>query len=406
MPSFKFQARDPGGAPHAGVLDAPSPMIVVQNLRRRGWRVVDVKLAEAEQTLSQSLAQWNPINLLPPRSVHVELSCSQMTVMLRGGLTLLTALQAVAEHAGSARLRETWRQCAARIQGGSSFAEALEEADCFPQLLVRLVHVGEQTGNLDRSLARAAEAMESRRRLRSTLIYALAYPLIVFVAAMGVTIFLVVDVIPKLKVFLAAMGRKLPAMTQMLVDISDWFQKYLGYLALSGLALIILLIVVYSRPRGRLAIDRFLLRVPLIGNLIRLAGTAAFARTLGILIRSGITILEGLRTVEGLIHNRYLTNRVAAARLAVIQGSTLAEPLAAKRAFTPLLARMVAVGESSGTMDDVLDEVAAFHESQLQAAIRQLSLIIEPAIILSVGVIVGFVYIAFFMALFSAGGAG
>ncbi|MGC3966676.1 MAG: type II secretion system F family protein [Pirellulales bacterium] len=122
-------------------------------------------------------------------------------------------------------------------------------------------------------------------------------------------------------------------------------------------------------------------------------------------MRSGITLLEGLRTAEELLNNRYLAGRVSAARQAVMQGGTLAEPLAADHAFTPMLARMVAVGESAGTIDDVLDEVARFHEAQLQSAIRRLSAIIEPCIIMVVGGIVGFVYIAFFMALFSAGGA-
>jgi len=164
-------------------------------------------------------------------------------------------------------------------------------------------------------------------------------------------------------------------------------------------------ILVYCHPFGRLMVDRRLLRVPIIGKLLRLAGTATFARGLGILVQSGITLLEGLRTVEELLQNRYLAGRVTAARQAVMQGGTLAEPLSAEKAFSPLLARMVAVGESAGTIDEVLDEVARFHEAQMQSAIRQLSAIVEPAIILVVGGIVGFVYIAFFMALFAAGGA-
>ncbi len=154
-----------------------------------------------------------------------------------------------------------------------------------------------------------------------------------------------------------------------------------------------------------MAFDQRLLRVPVIGNLMRLAGTASFARALGILLRSGITLLEGLRTVEELLANRYLASRVTAARQAVIQGGALSDLLTTDHAFTPMLARMVAIGESAGTLDEVLDEVAKFHETQLQAAIRQLSVIVEPLIIVVVGAIVGFVYIAFFMALFSAGGA-
>src|SRR5262249_27347161 len=159
--------------------------------------------------------------------------------------------------------------------------------------------VGEQTGNLDKSLERAAETMENRRRVRMTLMSALAYPTIVLLAAFGVSGFMIVSVIPKLKIFLVAMGRKLPAMTQFLVDFADAFQDYLPYILGGTLALTAGLVALYFHPLGRLALDRFLLRIPIIGNLFRLAGTATFARALGILVRSGITILEGLRTVEG-----------------------------------------------------------------------------------------------------------
>ena len=216
---------------------------------------------------------------------------------------------------------------------------------------------------------------------------------------------MVVGVIPKLKGFLEGMGRKLPPMTQMLVDVSDWVRLYLPHILIGVLILTVGFIALYCTPVGRLAVDRRMLRMPVIGNLVRLAGTASFSRALGILVRSGITLLEGLRTTEDLLGNRYLASRVTAARQAVMQGGTLAEPLAAPHAFTPMLARMVAVGESAGTIDEVLDEVARFHEAQLQSSIRRLSAVIEPCIIVVVGGIVGFVYIAFFMALFSAGGA-
>jgi type IV pilus assembly protein PilC len=148
------------------------------------------------------------------------------------------------------------------------------------------------------------------------------------------------------------------------------------------------------------------MRVPIISTLFRLAATATFSRSLGILIRSGVTLLESLRTVERLHRNRFLASKVVAARDSVMQGGSLAEPLRAPYAFMPMLPAMVAVGEATGTLDDVLDEVARFHEAQLQVAIRRFSIIVEPAIIVIVGGIVGFVYISFFMALFSAVGSG
>jgi type II secretory pathway component PulF len=405
MPSFEFRARDAAGRSRAGQLEAGSPALAVQLLRGRGWRVVDVKASVPDVSLGDLLKQLNPLERLPPRSIDIELSCKQMAVMLRAGLTLLTALQAVAKQASRATLRRAWDHAAARIQAGAGFADAMQEVGCFPLLLVQLVRVGEKTGTLDQAIERASDTLERRRLLRNSLMTALAYPSLVLLAAIGVTVFMVVGVIPKLKTFLEGMGRTLPAMTQMLVDISDGVLRYYPYFLGGLFVLTLTFILVYCHPFGRLIVDRRLLRVPIVGKLLRLAGTATFARGLGILIQSGITLLEGLRTVEDLLHNRYLAGRVSAARQAVMQGGTLAEPLAAERAFSPLLARMVAVGESAGTIDEVLDEVARFHEAQMQSAIRQLSAIVEPAIIIIVGGIVGFVYIAFFMALFAAGGA-
>ncbi|MBA4019314.1 MAG: type II secretion system F family protein [Pirellula sp.] len=405
MPTFHFRARDNAGRPHNGRLEAASAALAVQNLRQRGWMPVDVKKGEADLTLSEIWARINPLEHLPPRSIDIEISCKQLAVMLRGGLTLLTGLQAISKQASRRVLQRMWGQAAARIQEGAGFAEAMQEAGVFPQLLVQLSRVGEQTGSLEQAVERAADTLERRRNLRSQLITALSYPLLVLIAAISVTGFMVVGVIPKLKGFLEGMGRKLPPMTQLLVDVSDWVRTYLPHILIGVLILTVSFIALYCTPVGRLAVDRLMLRMPVIGNLVRLAGTASFSRALGILVRSGITLLEGLRTSEELLGNRYLASRVTAARQAVMQGGTLAEPLSAPHAFTPMLARMVAVGESAGTIDEVLDEVARFHEAQLQSSIRRLSAIIEPCIIVVVGGIVGFVYIAFFMALFSAGGA-
>jgi type IV pilus assembly protein PilC len=215
---------------------------------------------------------------------------------------------------------------------------------------------------------------------------------------------MLVKVLPELQKFLQAMDRRLPPMTQMLLDVSAGLKIYGPHLLIMLAAAAAVAGLIYRTPRGRLTTDRYLLRLPLVGQALRLAATAAFTNALGILLRSGIAILDGLRTVEKLHRNRFLAECVARARTRVLQGGDLATGLEVKHAFSPLLPRMVAVGEAAGTLDDVLDELTRFHEAQLQIAIRRLSALIEPAIIVVVGGLVGFVYIAFFIALFSAGG--
>src|SRR5262249_15494390 len=162
----------------------------------------------------------------------------------------------------------------------------------------------------------------------------------------------------------------------------------------------IAVVALYLWPPGRLVIDRLLLRVPVVGPLLRLGVTAQAAHALSVLLTSGITLVEGLRTVADLLRNRHAAGRGEEARHTVMRGASLAGPLSAPGPFMPMLSPMVAVGESAGTLDEVLMEVARFHENQLRIAIRRLSVIIEPAIVVVVGSIVGFVYISFFMALF------
>lgn len=339
---------------------------------------------------------------MPIRSSDIEVSLRQLAVMLRSGLTLLNALQTVAEQAPRATVRRVWTDVSRRIQEGSGLAEAMAMHPQFSALVVQLVRVGEQTGHLEAVLVRAASGLEQRRKLRMQLVSALTYPAIVLVASIGVTIFMMVSVVPKLQQFLGAMGRQLPPMTQLLVDISTVVNTYWLHGAVIFVLIVGIIAAMRSWPASRFWMDRQLVRVPVIGILNRLAGTVLVSRGLSTLLRSGVTLLESLRTVERLTTNRYLANRVAQARDAVMQGGTLAAPLAAERAFMPMLAGMVAVGESAGTLDEVLEEVARFYEEELQRAIARLASLVEPAIILVVGGVVGFVYIAFFMALFAA----
>lgn len=402
MPRFTFTARDASGRSQQGTLDAASPSAAVDALRRRGWIVLQVR-PEATPSRDVGADLLMRIGWKPVRSVDVELSLQQLAVMLRGGLTLLDALTTLARQAERRSVRQVWRTVADALQEGASLGEAMQRHRCFSPMVVQLVRVGEQTGQLETVLVQAADALEQRRGLRATLVSALLYPAVVLVAAFGVTAFMILSVVPKLQIFLKALGKKLPPMTQVLIDISDfcrtsWPQMLTGLLTFVAAA-----VALYAWPGGRLWVDRMLLRLPLLGRVLRIAATVTFARGLGLLLESGITLLESLRTVERLHRNRHLANCVARARETVLHGGNLAEPLGAHHAFMPLLSCMVAVGESAGTLDDVLSEVAKFHQAQLQVTIRRLSSLLEPAITVVVGGVVGYVYISFFVAMFAAG---
>lgn len=399
MPTFAYIARDQAAQIRRGVEDAPSTAALVNTLRTRGWLVTDIRPA------SSTTRSYNPFDWLPPRSIDIELSLQQLAVMIRSGLTLLAAIRTVAEQATRSSMRRIWAEVADSIQQGSGLADAMEKHGRFPAMAVHLIRVGEQTGTLEPVLTRAAASMERRRLLRSSLLTAMAYPAVVLVAAIGVAIFMVFYIIPKIKVVLKVLGRKLPAMAQSLVDISEFAQTRLP--GILGVVLLLTggIILLYVTPRGRLFFDRLMLRLPLLGHLLRLSATIQFSYALGTLLRSGVTLVEGLATVGKLLSNRSAMMVVRGAREAVIRGGGLADQLANPWVFMPMLPRMVAVGESAGTLDDVLDEAARFHETQLQVAIRRLSILVEPAVVVVVGGMVGYVYIAFFMAMMAITGS-
>ncbi len=400
MATFTYSARDRAGRPLRGSVDAPTPQAAAADLRNRGWMVLQVRAQTSRGGDREGGVGFG----LPIRSSDIEVSLRQLAVMLRSGLTLLNALQTLVEQSPRRGVRRVWSDVSRQIQEGSGLAEAMARHPSFSALVVQLVRVGEQTGQLESVLVRAASGLEQRRRLRSQLLGALTYPSIVFVAAMGVTGFMVFSVIPKLQQFLGAMGRRLPPLTQFLVDLTDFIHAWVLQGVVVGLLLGGVFVGLRHWPPSRFWMDRYWVRVPILGGLTRLAGTVLVARGLSTLLRSGVTLLESLRTVERLMGNRYLASRVSGARDAVIQGGSLAAPLAGQQAFMPMLSGMVAVGESAGTLDEVLEEVARFYEDELQRAIARLAALVEPAIIVVVGGIVGFIYIAFFMALFAAAG--
>jgi type IV pilus assembly protein PilC len=335
----------------------------------------------------------------------VEAGFRQLASMLASGLSLLAALRTVAEQARRPRAAFIWRSVAEQIEQGGTFAAAVAmHRRVFTEHLVELVRVGENSGTLEAAVTRGAEHLERMRNLRMVVLNAVTYPAIVLVLAVGVTAFMLLEVIPKIQRFLTASGRALPAMTQALIDVSRAVQNAVPYTLIALVALVIAFILIRRWPPGRLALDGAALRIPLIGGILRMAGTARFSRGLGILLESGVTLLNALGVVERLVGNRALAARVIAAKESILRGGTLAAGLLAGREFLPMLGRAVAVGESAGTLSHVLSEVSRYHEGQLLVTVRRLSAFIEPAVILIVGGIVGFVYVSFFIALFSISG--
>lgn len=398
---FEATVRDADGLRRTVRREAASASAFAAALRADGLLVLDV----AEVRGTADCSGFTLRRLLPMTGFDVETGVRQLAAMIRSGVTLLMALETVEEQASCPAAAAAWRRVRGRIVRGGTLSGALaEEGGRFGEMLVRLAEVGERSGELEHALVRAADQLEARRDLRATVANALVYPAVTVLMAVGVSAFLVMAVIPKIGDFLASGGVDLPPLTQALLDVSDWLRANGMKIVVGALGAVAAVSLARLSAVGREAEDLVLLRLPVIGRILRLSGTALFARAMQILTESGVTLLDALETAGALMMNRRLRRRVREARGAVMRGRTLADALGPAREFLPMLARMAAVGEVTGSLPDAFGETARFHEVLLARTVRRFGMLIEPVMICVTGLIVGFVYIAFFLALFAIAG--
>ena len=404
MNQFRYLARDQAGSLTRGTQVAESPQRLQSLLESTGLSLVSFSSSSAPTGFEPSIKSNSLTQLWRPSGRAVELALTQLAMMLRSGLDLRGSLQTVVEQSNSLPLAAALRAVIHAVENGQTLQDALSATRAFPEIVIQLVGVGETTGNLSSVLERAARHLAVRRTSINTVRMALAYPMLVATAAVSIAIYLIVAVIPELQKMLMAMGRRLPRMTQSLVDLSGWLQVYGGTCLVTFFTLTAALIAICFWPPGRLIIDRCLLRLPLIGSILRLSGTATLASSLAVMIRSGTRLVDALTIARRLQGNLALAMRVERAQQDVVGGQSLSRELARQPGYVPMLASMLNVAERTGQLEQSLEEVATYCDAELQNRIKRLSVMIEPAIIVFAGVIVGYVYMAFFMALMSAGG--
>ena len=404
MPNYTFTARDGSGQWHNGTLAADSASDLAGTIRARGWSLVKAETANDAEEAAPGKSRFRRRGILPATSFDVEMGLRMLSIMLDGGLTLMSSLKTCADQARRPHMAAIWDDVHDRVASGMTFAAALSRHAVFPKLVVQLSKAGEISGTLDTVLDQAAEQLERKRNLMVTVFSAMMYPTVTTLVSFAVAAFLVIKVIPEISSSLIASGRRLPAVTQALISSSQFVNAYLPQIAIIIVASVLGLAIAYQfEPAAKVA-DRYMLKVPILGKLLRLSGTTIFSRGLSMLLEAGVPMIAALETAGSLMKNRALIGRVESARRSVLAGNSLTRPLAAGSEFLPMLHRMVAIGEETGTLGSVLNKVANFHEKQLESYIKRMTVLIEPVMTVVVGGMVGFVYIAFFMALYSVSG--
>ncbi|MGJ8619819.1 MAG: type II secretion system F family protein [Methylophilaceae bacterium] len=401
MASFTYTALNVDGKETKGVVDALDSNTATALLRERGLFIVTI--SQGDNSLGKGTGGVKKF-LANNRSVSkrdLVFFFKQMAFMLRAGLPMLHALK-ISANQFSGRLHYVIPTLIRDVERGSALSTAMkkQKKEVFPPIAANMVFAGESTGAIDAVMLRIAEHLEKKLALRSQTINAMIYPAFVILAAIVVIIGLLTVIIPKFAKFLAGRGKKLPEPTQLLIDLSDFVVTKGGYIFGFTVILAIMVALIYATAKGRLVIDTLLLKLPVVGKLLNYSAMAEFSWSVSMMLRSGLTAFESLKITSNVISNRLISNHLKAAAEKIKMGRDLSSSITGK-GVPSLVPQMTMVGEQTGSLDQILHELGGFYEERLEVGVKRMTSLIEPVLILVIGTIVGFVYYAFFMALFA-----
>lgn len=395
MFTYAYQARDNSGKITAGIQEALNEENAITSLMSRGLMVL---------TIAQKGVASKRKKISSVKDTDLVLFTRQLATMVDAGIPLvgaLTALYETADPKKQAPLRNVVGDVTGRVQGGESFNGSLAKHPMvFDRLYVSMVKAGEAGGLLSEILDRLAGFLEASSRLRKKIKSAMTYPIAVISLAMIITTFLIVKVVPVFAGIFKDFGKPLPAPTQFLVELSDFMRSYWWIMLLVVGGGIFALKGFLKTQRGRELWNRWQLKLPIFGPLIHKIAMSRFARTFAQLIRSGVPILETLEIVGGSAGNHVVETAIRSVSSDVEKGDNLSVALSRKTIFPPMMLRMVAAGESTGKIDEMLEKMADFWDEEIEATLSALTSLLEPLLIVTLGVIVGGIVIALFLPIF------
>jgi type IV pilus assembly protein PilC len=394
MPSYEWKGRDRDGNPQTGVLIGDSKDAVIAALRRQQIVVTTVKEKGKEIALPKFGGGI--------KSKDIAIFTRQFSVMIDAGLPLVQCLDILGQQQTNKAFQKVILQVRQDVEAGSSLAEAMRKhPQAFDDLYVNMVAAGEAGGILDTILQRLAAYIETAVKLKSQVRSALVYPVAVVTIAIIVVYIILWKVIPVFATLFEGLGTQLPFLTQVIVNISRFIGTFWWLIILIVIGAIFAVRQYYQTDAGRYQLDKLLLRMPVIGALLRKIAVARFCRTLATLLSSGVAILESLDITARTAGNAVLEESILQVRKDVEEGKTLAEPLARTEQFPPMVCQMIGVGEQTGAMDTMLSKIADFYEDEVDAAIEGMMALLEPVMIAFLGVVIGVIVVAMYLPMFS-----
>jgi len=400
MPVYLWEGKNPRGNIQKGEMDAVNEAAVRSTLK--GQRIQVTKVKAKPKDLLENISFLQP----KVKGKDVAVFTRQFATMINAGLPLIQGLDILGNQEPNPTLKKAITKTKSDVESGSTLSNAIKKhPKIFSDLYVSLVAAGEMGGMLDTILNRLATHIEKAEKLKSKVKGALVYPSVVLTISIVVIAVLLIFVIPVFQEMFEGLGGELPALTQFIVDLSEFLQSYIFFILGALVVIYFAFIKFRSTENGRIMVDKTVIGLPVFGNLIKKGGVANFTRTLGTMTSSGVPILDGLAIVAGTAGNKVIEQAIIDTKNSISEGKTIAEPLAKSGIFPPMVTQMISVGESTGALDTMLEKIADFYEDEVDAAVDALTALIEPFMMIFLGGTIGTMLAAMYLPIFKMAGA-
>ena len=399
MSVYVWQGKNARGEKKKGEMEASSEDIVKANLRRT--KIEPTKIKSKPKDLFENVAFLQP----KVKETDIILFARQFSTMIDAGLPIIQCLDILYTQQENPTFKKILKSIKESVEGGATLAESLKKyPKQFDDLFVNMVAAGEAGGILDTILRRLSTYMEKAAKLKSQVKGAMTYPVVTLIIAGVVLAVILVFVIPVFQEMFADFGSELPAFTQMVINVSDFTKRNIIWIIIGMILFVFAFRKTYKTEKGREMIDDLVLKLPVFGVLIRKVAVAKFTRTMGTMLSSGVAILEALDIVAKTAGNKTIEKAVYSVRADIAEGRTMADPLQESGVFPAMVCQMIAVGESTGALDSMLEKIAAFYDDEVDQAVENLTALIEPFMLVFLGVTIGGLVIAMYLPIFKMAG--
>jgi type IV pilus assembly protein PilC len=398
VPTFKYKVMNNQGGKIDGTFSANSKNEVLAMIEKNNYYPIEIK--EITQREQQDLFQ----SFEKVKTKDLCIFCRQFHTMINAGANIANALDVLKEQTANKKLKKTLSEAHDDVQKGISLSEAFgKHRDVFPDLLINMINTGEVSGNLDVIMSRMAAHFEKENKINNQLKSAMVYPMVLAGLSVAVVIFLLTFIMPTFTGMFEGSGVPLPAPTKIVMGVSK-FIRTRWYILLVVIGGGIYAIKTYAKtPEGRLSLDKLKLRLPIIKDTTEKAIVSRFTRTLSTVIASGVTLVQALEVVQKVVGNKVAEKSLDVIKEKVLKGVSLGEALGEESIFPMMLHSMIKIGEESGSLDDILDKTANFYDEELEAGLKRLTTMLEPLMIIIMGVVIGFIVIAMMLPIFDMG---